>query len=212
MRGFVSLCALALAVGIASEASAAAVLRYSSDGTAGSARDNLVVLADAGDTVRLSVFVFQDPGDTRIAATGLTTAGFQANFNAGVGVVSNATTDAGFSFGPPATFDNVAGTVVSGGGVNFFSPLRPGKDTGNALIGFFDYTVQQSGSTTTFTFTDPNPGSTADNVLDDASFTNLDPELFANAGTITITSVPEPTAMLALSGVGCMVLLRRRRR
>ncbi|WP_167547010.1 PEP-CTERM sorting domain-containing protein [Stieleria maiorica] len=200
-------------MGLASQASAAAVLRYSADGTAASAQDNLVVNGDLGETFRFSVFLFETAGDTRLSATGLNTAGFQANFNTGLGTVSNPTTDAGFGFAPPATVDNASGTVVAGGGVNLFSPARPGRGTGNALIGFFDYTIEQRG-TTTFTFTDPNPGSTADNVLDDApAFTDLDPEVFANPGTITVVSaVPEPSTILALGGLAGCAMLRRRRR
>lgn len=189
-----------------------------------------------GDAVRISVYLLQQGADTRLSDSGLFLASFDASFDATKGQVRSIIGKAlPFSELAPVprntyrfplgndgpVFDNTAGTLSIGGGIDLDDPRPiPGIGTGEAFVGYFDFELTQPGAVT-FTFSDPNPSPTfANNSLNDnPSFTNLDGELFANNGTsqttltlTTITAIPEPSSVMLLSGACGIVLLRRRRR
>ena len=179
-----------------------------------------------GDITRVNVFILQTgTNESRLSDAGLLTAGLVADFNTGNGEVTNiigrtlplelGTTSPLFRFnqGPDPSFDNTAGTLQIQGGIDLNDNRpEPGVGTGAAFVGFFEFEAQGEGDTV-FTLSDPNNVSTvANNVLNDAGFTDIDGELFAAAPALTISVIPEPSAFVALSAIAGFCTLRRRRR
>ena len=209
------------------------------DPTAGTTR----IVANAGDAIRISVFMLERGADMRLSDSGLVSAGFTARFDPSVGKVNSIIAkslpfEAGvnpptaayrFNQGPDPTFDNVAGTLQINGAVDLNDQrIRdgnyPGRGSGAAFLGYFDFELTGQGETT-FTFSDVNPTvGFSNNTLNDPRdvdpadkvFIDLDPELFASNGTsattLTITTIPEPSSVFALSAICGVVAIRRRRR
>ena len=199
-----------------------------------------VFQVDPGDSIRISIFLLERGGDTRLSQEGLFQIGLQANFDPALGEVSRVI--GALPLESPTSpfpvyrfdqlydapsFDNGAGTVTMLGAIpptDFSDDIVPGKRTGSTFLGFFDYQLNVAG-TANITFSDPvTSGLNSENNLlalktgpgPDDPLVNLDPELFSNGGVstsmVTITAIPEPSSVMLLSGACGIVLLRRRRR
>lgn len=251
MNRYRALSFLLLLVGFATQARAEILLGFSASPSPGSAvfwapptdtpaGGSATFVVTPGEAVRLSLFLLERGGDTRLSQEGIFQIGLNANFDPTAGevgafvgknlpLVSPTNAVPVFPFNqlyPEPSLDSAAGTLTMQGAIppdDFANDIVPGKNTGSTFVGFFDFTLRNPG-TTTITFSDPDPSpdaNGANNLLalqSGGEFVSLDPELFSDGGfspsTITITSVtaiPEPSSVLALGVVGAWVTLRRRR-
>lgn len=182
-----------------------------------------------GETARISVFVVQRGGDTRLSEFGLFQSSFQASFDPTAGQVTSIISDSlpfeggvnpptplnRFTVGPDASFDNDLGLLNLGGSLDvddsrFQAGDIPGLGTGSAFVGFFDFQVTGD-APISFTFTDPNPSDSFSNnslygrLIGDGpmteGFDDLDPEFFPGGGPSNVFLTINATAIPEPSSV-----------
>ena len=161
--------------------------------------------ANVGDTTTVEIFV-NDDGSNSVAASGLTTFGFDVQHNTGLGSITAITADSAFeAIISPVDLRADGGSIEQGTNSATFP-------TGIFVpVATIDFDSTAEGDTN-FNFTDPNPDAFTGFLT--GGLVNLDPALFAVSPNFTISSssVPEPSSGLLLVAACSSFLLRRKRR
>ena len=146
------------------------------------------------------------PDAPNMGANGLGSFGFR---------IQQVGADGGFVINTRPNFqlDKFPGSDDTVGGANIFGSVVPIDDrTGGVFEGTLatvTLTAPSSGSTR-FEFVDPEPGLSnfaalgAGNNIDDGS-------VGFRSATLSVTAIPEPSSLLFMSGLGAVLLVRRRR-
>lgn len=200
-RLFLPITAFLVVIGIERAAQADLILDFSSDGSASG------LTVSPGGTIEIPIFLRQvgaGPFAPDITSDGLIGFGVQVDLTATPG----SSTATAFSISSP--FIDLTGSSSLGASSLQLFGDNLGGVTGSAIeLARVTVLGNVEGNITTVTLSDPNPGATQD--FGTLLFGPTDSQVFATTATISVTTVPEPSASLLLAMLSIVPLVSRRR-